>query len=72
MPRAVADSDDEEDDLFAETNNIDHAALKLNTIGGANAELAVDGLNQSNERSTGSTGRYLLIETAELQPTDVL
>lgn len=55
MPRAVADSDDDEDDLFAETNHPEPAALIPEDTATFNAEAGTN--NVDKEQSTGSTGQ---------------
>ena len=56
MPRAVADSDDESDDLLANENSAESTfPLKDNT---GNVETPVVAVDGTIEKSTGSTGGY--------------
>lgn len=56
MRRAIADSDDEEDDLAIEARDCDIGAVLPEGGGTTDAEVADESLDSTNEKSTGSTG----------------
>lgn len=54
MARAIADSDDDEEEIYTELDDVD---ARANGAGqGGNAAHGEAAMNGSNERSTGSTG----------------
>lgn len=63
MPRAIADSDDEEDDLnvaLGDQNDHSKPALPQGSQH-TDGEVTLNELDGTNEQSTGSTGTFILV-----------
>lgn len=61
MPRAIADSDNEDEDLDLAIVGQDDTVILQQGSQNTNGEIAINDYDGANEQSTGSTGTSILI-----------